>query len=314
MIKGSNKSEIKFDNMLDSQHAKKVVNTKVKITEFAVKIRILCFSCMILLTFTNSFAGSYPVYDALIYKNKPELTAVGLLPIRVVYEGQMWLPNDDKNIVNETQIIKVAKSIEQNEIVCLDIEYWPTTGTLETVKSSIEKYNKVLSLYKKYSPDVAIGYYGILPRRDYHRSRKVLGTTAYGEWKKENDSLNDIAQKVDLIFPSLYTFTADIDDWKEYAIENIKEAKRYGKPVYVFLWPMYHDSTKYKGKYIPADFWRIQLETCHEYANGIVIWGGWQENWNENASWWKETKSFLKKIQNDNDHKKLFPPILKDIY
>ncbi|MDO9084545.1 MAG: hypothetical protein Q7U56_14825, partial [Humidesulfovibrio sp.] len=99
---------------------------------------------------------------------------------------------------------------------------------------------------------------------------------------------------VDIIFPSLYTFYDDPAGWKKYAIATIQEAKRYGKPVYPFLWYQYHDSNKLLGgKPIPAAIWRMQLETCLKYADGVVIWGGYKELWSEEAAWWQETKTFM---------------------
>ena len=117
-------------------------------------------------------------------------------------------------------------------------------------------------------------------------------------WAEANDALKGLASHVDVIYPSLYTFYDDPEGWKKFAKANLQEAKRYGKPVYAFLWPMYHDSNKLlSGKPIPADVWRMQLETCLEYADGVVIWGGYKELWNEEAGWWKETKAFLARIE-----------------
>jgi len=99
---------------------------------------------------------------------------------------------------------------------------------------------------------------------------------------------------VEVIFPSLYTFYNDQKSWDIYAKGMIEEARRYNKPVYVFLWPEFHVSNRIlKGKEIPAKFWRHQLELCRGLADGIVIWGGWQERWKEDAPWWIETKAFL---------------------
>ena len=69
--------------------------------------------------------------------------------------------------------------------------------------------------------------------------------------------------------------------------------------VYVFLWPQYHDSNpSLKGAFLPADYWRLQLQMAKQYADGIVIWGGWGSNgpikWDENAVWWKVTKDLCK--------------------
>jgi hypothetical protein len=72
------------------------------------------------------------------------------------------------------------------------------------------------------------------------------------------------------------------------------------KPVYVFLWPEYHDSNAaLRGTQIDAKYWRTQLETARKFADGIVIWGGYDllknrpRKWNEEDAWWKETRNFL---------------------
>jgi len=102
----------------------------------------------------------------------------------------------------------------------------------------------------------------------------------------------------DVVFPSLYTFYDNQAAWDIYAKGMIEEARRYNKPVYVFLWPEFHVSNiLLRGTNIPAKFWRHQLEFCSALADGIVIWGGWKEKWNETADWWVETKLFMKTLK-----------------
>jgi len=68
--------------------------------------------------------------------------------------------------------------------------------------------------------------------------------------------------------------------------------------VYVFLWPEYHIGNIWlRGKNIPGRFWRHELEFCRERADGIVIWGGWQKQWDADAPWWKETQDFLRQLK-----------------
>jgi hypothetical protein len=67
-----------------------------------------------------------------------------------------------------------------------------------------------------------------------------------------------------------------------------------GNPVYAFLWPEFHVSNRFlKGQNTPANFWRHELEFCRTRADGIVIWGGYQKPWDDQAAWWLETKAFL---------------------
>src|SRR5262249_4133499 len=107
-------------------------------------------------------------------------------------------------------------------------------------------------------------------------------------------------------FPSLYTYYPDQAGWVAYAKANLSEARRLapGKPVYCFLWPQYHDSSTLAYQFLPVDYWKLQLQTCRQYADGIVILGcvgkdgkmnGWL-TWDDNAPWWQATIQFVASI------------------
>ena len=98
----------------------------------------------------------------------------------------------------------------------------------------------------------------------------------YDAWRAANARLAAIAQYVDAVFPSLYTFydyysAGAAAGWVKYAQANIEEAKSYGKPVFPFIWMRYHDSNAtLKYQYLPAEFWRLQLDTIEPLAKGGV--------------------------------------------
>jgi hypothetical protein len=142
-----------------------------------------------------------------------------------------------------------------------------------------------------------IGYYGVPPIRDYWRALDPPNSQPYRAWQSANDQLQPLANAVDALFPSLYTFYDDQDGWTQYAIANLSEARRLarGKPVYAFIWPQFHNSNPVLGlKLIPGEFWALQLQTIAQHADGVVIWGGWQVLWDENAEWWQATRQFLR--------------------
>jgi len=257
---------------------------------------MVLFVCCILLA-SELHAQSFPVFDALLYTGKPDLTQQGLSPMRMIYSSEIWADSESRDNPNQAMITAVAKQLNASLLTCVDIENWPTAGTPAVLKPSLAKYKSVLALIKAQKPAIKIGYYSVLPRHDYYRALKAKGQRRYDDWRRENVQIKDLAGSVDVIFPDLYTFSPDQASWVTYAVENIKQARQYGKPVYAFLWPMYHDSTPYAGTYLTADYWRLELETCYQYADGIVIWGGWQEQWNQNAPWWIETQKFLQRIQ-----------------
>lgn len=265
-------------------------------------VKAFRFCCLLLATMCVFFwskpaEASFLLFEALMYSNKPDLTQYGLNRIRMMYPSELWAAGDNQKYVNPTKVITAAQVTAENSYACIDIENWPITGKPADVTNSIDKYRQVADLVKTAKPSLKIGYFGVLPNRDFWRAIGGRGQKQYDQWLRENQKLKPISEKVDVVYPDLYTFTADKQQWLKYALANIKEARKYNKPVIAFIWPMYHDSTPLKGQFIPADFWEMELETCAKYADGIVIWGGWlnnaRMNWEESAAWWIQTKKFL---------------------
>jgi hypothetical protein len=239
---------------------------------------------------------SFPVFDATFYINKPDLSKDGMSPFNLMYSVKLWNYREKRDLPNIAKIKEVSGKLDVKLVLCVDIEDWPVIGDANVVSSSIDKYTTVASVIRDTNPAVKFGFYGVFPVRDYWRAIGQRGPKQYDTWVQENNRLKPLAEKVDFVFPSLYTFYPDEKQWVNFAIANLKEARKYNKPVYAYLWPQYHDSTIYKGRHIPGSYWRLQLETCLKYADGIVIWGGHDEHWDEDAPWWIETKRFLKEI------------------
>jgi hypothetical protein len=247
------------------------------------------------------------VFDATGYSNKPDFSLYGIRPIKLAYAegfGPDWYKNANR-LPDLTAVQAVAREAQQRGygVVVLDIEHWPLTGTSNSVLDSLTKYMTVLKWFRDAAPGVSVGYYGAPPVHDYSRAIKDASSQERQAWGEENDQVRSLAGAVDVLFPSLYTFYPDQAGWKKYAIAQIEEARRYGggKPVYVFLWPQYHDSNVILGGgYLPADYWLLELQTAKEFADGIVIWGGWDLKihkpmvWDDSATWWKVTKEFMK--------------------
>jgi hypothetical protein len=161
----------------------------------------------------------------------------------------------------------------------------------------------VLSWVKDEAPGVPFGVYGTVPIPDYWRAIRDPASAEFRSWQRDNDRLEGIGDRVDALFPSIYTFYLDRQGWVTYAIAQISEAKRKakGKPVYAFLWPQFHESNQLLGnRPLDRDYWELELNTVYQHADGVVIWGGWGVNgpepWNEEAPWWQVTKQFMRRI------------------
>ena len=105
-------------------------------------------------------------------------------------------------------------------------------------------------------------------------------------------------EKVDVIFPSIYTFYDDIEGWKKYAINMIVEAKKYGKPVIPYLLPQYHPSSKTNPwGIIEGDFWLEQLKVVYTYADGAILWSPTMKSITQELDtswdWVKKTQEFF---------------------
>jgi hypothetical protein len=187
--------------------------------------------------------------------------------------------------------------------VIINVEHWNIRAKGREQRDNVTKYVQLLDWFKQENPQLKWGYFARPPVRDYMRS--ILGPEhyKYQRWQRMNDGLKPLAEVVDIIYPSLYTHNNDPVSWREYAKQNIAESRRLagGKPVIAFLWPQFKKSDQtYSQEYIPADFWRVQLETVYEHADGVVIWGGWDDkrrgkaDWSEDLAWWQVLKRFIR--------------------
>jgi hypothetical protein len=247
------------------------------------------------------------VFDGTLYADKPDLSLYGIEPITMTYVRQFgngW-HKDASRLPDKGTVQTLAREAQAKASpVVIDIEHWPLHGDLNQIRDSLSKYMTVLQWYKEAAPGLSVGYYGTPPVRDYWRAITPPTSKERQSLSDENDRLQPLAGTVDILFPSLYTFYNDQGGWVRYAYGQIAEARRCanGKPVYVFLWPQYHNSNRNLARtYLPADYWRLELETAKQYADGIVLWGGWGDNnrpakWEEEAIWWKVTKDFMRTV------------------
>jgi hypothetical protein len=234
----------------------------------------------------------FQVFDGMHHRQKPNLVAQGLDPISIIYEGAIFRSAEPAARLSLARLEAALFAIPNDgRPVVLDIERWIW------VPGRVPLYVEALRNARMMKPDARLGFYGVVPSRDYWRAI-AAGSPAYGKWMEENDSLLEIAVEADYVFPSVYTFYNDPKGWVAYAEANIAEARRVanGKPVFVFLWPTFHESNReLRGQKLSGTFWRLQLDTARRLADGVVIWGGGE--WREEDDWWAVTREFVAEIK-----------------
>jgi Hyaluronidase len=247
----------------------------------------------------------FVVFDATLYKNKPSFTGYPIRPITLLYEARLFPGKHAPSAMPPEQTVRsIAKELSQaSEPVIIDIERWPLKGNPQVVKENVDKLVTILSWIKAEAPNIQVGAYGTVPLNDYWRAIRGPASKEHQAWQRDNDRLEKWAAQMDALYPSLYTFYPDRQGWVQYAVAQLTEAKRIakGKPVYAFLWPQYHESNaSLRLQPVEPDYWELQLNTVYQYADGLVIWGGWGDNgaesWNEEAPWWQVTKRFMRQI------------------
>jgi peptidoglycan hydrolase-like protein with peptidoglycan-binding domain len=120
-------------------------------------------------------------------------------------------------------------------------------------------------------------------------------TADYLKWQAANDFLRTLASHADFVVPQLYspeTGQPGFDGWKLMAIENIKEALRYGKPVYPILMKSYFYPPHAD---IEPEIFRQQLDVIKAAgAQGVIMfdYGGgtpWQQ-----FPWFTQIQNFAR--------------------
>lgn len=257
---------------------------------------IFCIIC--LLTSWPAIAQTqapFRLFEAMNFAGGPDFRSFGFEYLRIV-DPHVLGPD----VPDVGQVERALALPRSNEYLNIDIESWPLEGPDQA--SSIAKYRKTLSAFRKADPSVKLGLYAVLPLRDHWRAIGHQGAVALDDWKQQNTKIGSaLVPYVDALFPSQYTFYGDKDAWVAYARSNIGEARRIsqGKPVYCFLWPQFHKTLAF----LPGDLWYTQLDTCRKLADGIVLWGTIGSNspyrpakWDEKAEWWQATLRFLNEL------------------
>lgn len=245
--------------------------------------------------------SNFVAYDATRFSENPDLTKYGMTDLIVAYESSIWPAGANKaepdvNYIAKNYIPKIRS--KNPKLLLIDIETWKFKSSMTAAETTatINKFKKVIAVFRRDLPNTKIGFYLVMPERNWLApcGSPSKQASRMATWQKQNARLAPLAAAVDVIVPSLYTFYDDAASqacWPKYAAANIKEARTFGKPVIAFLW-MKNQQT---GAPLSASFWRKQLDTVYPLADSIAIWSkaSGSEKWSYTAPWWVETSKFL---------------------
>lgn len=236
-------------------------------------------------------AGSFPIFDALLFHGKPNLARLGMNPMELV--ADLWRPGVSRDTVDRDGIIAALQRLPANaNTIFIDIEHWLLEGPKAVVARSVENYLRTAEIIRTYSPSIKFGFYGIAPTFTYWPILRE-DTAQLTAWHAVNRALQPLSNSVDYVLPCLYTFDNDADRWRRFAQETLHEARQYEKPVFPFVWNEYFDANpQLRGQQVRGEDWREELQICRAQADGVVLWGGHERNWSESAEWWQSVLNF----------------------
>jgi hypothetical protein len=242
------------------------------------------------------------VFDNIGYGGKPDLTREGSEPMNIVYEGWIW-PGKTKGtsgrkspsygVVPDETFFKTVLSArcKRPGPIVLDIEFLSLTGDPQVAQGNEELLATLVRWTHEAMPGRLVCFYGLLPNRK-------PGAPSDAELR--------LSREVDAYFPSMYTFDDNRSAWQARCASYVKRAHELSptKPVYVYLWPQYHENTRNDEQFIDADYWTFELETGRASgADGSVIWSSNRNiktqaplDWGPDAQWLTILQAFLRRI------------------
>jgi len=222
----------------------------------------------------------------MFYVDKPDTAPSGLVGANIIYESDIWPGGGDYGVLPDQATFDaiVRAHLTQPGPVVLDIEDLPLTGPPARVTARLTVLETLADWTRAVAPDRMVGYYG------YH--------TLTGIATAHEAAARQLAAHVDAFYPSMYTFDDDQSAWAAKAAAEVAEDRALGpgKPIFIYLWPQYHDKTARQCQYLDAQYWTFELQTARSLADGVVIWSPQRFDWDTASGWWSATQEFVRSL------------------
>jgi hypothetical protein len=223
----------------------------------------------------------------MFYVGKPDTAPSGLVGANIIYESDIWPDGKDYGVLPDQATFDaiVRSHLTQPGPVVLDIEGLPLTGPPARVTARLTVLETLADWTRAVAPDRMVGYYG------YHTLTDIAPA--------HEAAARQLAAHVEAFYPSMYTFDDDQSAWAAKAAAEVAEDRALGpgKPIFIYLWPQYHDKTARQYQYLDAQYWTFELQTARSLADGVVIWSPQRFDWDTASGWWSATQEFVRSLQ-----------------
>lgn len=259
-----------------------------------------------------SCSPKFYVFDAMYYRNKPDLEQQGVSKIKLIYESRLVTDGalDWQKI--DRQILQTKEG--GYKTVSIDIESWYDSRLKVSPEEVQLRLDSVFRAFREAIPGCEIGNYGV-PVQNLNVQRHALAhagitdeKTVMERWKASSKVREPAGNVSDILLPSLYIFNHDIDRW----VEDLKIEMKYirehypGKKVYVYLWPQCYN-LKWSPDYLlflSGEQMLRMLEACYSLTDGVILWAAGRDTDDKTyISWddprvvemWSGVEAFLRR-------------------
>jgi hypothetical protein len=256
---------------------------------------------------TTPTGKEFIIYDALSYRNKPNLAEHKISRMEIIYEAQLTKkdPNTGKIMIDLDQITTFAEAaaVKGAKTIATDIEDWYGDSSISGDQMNTW-FKAMFDVFREKNPNVRIANYGLpvanLQLRRFNRAADFPEEEVMSEWRHVNERRWAASESGDYYNPSLYigesrkgSGKADVKEWIQDMKTMVDEIKAKGKsnyPIYVWIWPQYYnfDSSLAK-KFIEPEIWKQMLEGAFEHSDGVILWSGTTDE-NENEVQWSDPR------------------------
>jgi hypothetical protein len=237
----------------------------------------------------------FVIYDCLFYPGKPDLTADGLQKIKLVYESHLLTDG----LIDMDKVNARIKEVNDAglKVISTDIEswYWKEECTSEYMRDSLAK---IYDAFRAGIEGVSLGNYG-LPLGTLNIARYVESMVG----KTEEDlcaALMDDNKRLeaagisDVLYPSLYIYGPDIDQWIADLRTTVEYAKVHfpDKKIVGYIWSQYYDwkTSPYYMQFISEEDFLKMLEASYEYLDGVILWAHGRDADNKTKVNWDDER------------------------
>ncbi|MBR1706250.1 MAG: hypothetical protein IJ721_05610 [Bacteroidales bacterium] len=225
---------------------------------------------------------NFSVFDALYYRDKPDLSADGISRIKLIYEKFLVT---DGELDWEKVDRQVSETVEEGcRTVSIDIESWYSDRTPEEITLRLDS---LFGRFRAADPDIQIGNYGV-PVQNLNVLHHVVLERGVAEeeviprWEKSSQVREPAGSVSDILLPSLYIYNYDIDQWERDLRTTMERVRTLypDKKVYIYLWPQCYDwkTSPYYMQFLSGDQFERLLEAAYSCTDGVILWASGVES------------------------------------